>query len=337
MTLCWDYAILECAHSTPKSCFLLLMHIPRAQKKRNGGFSVPCELKVSFFFTSLDKAFSAEENDTKVIKFGWVILNLCTLLEIQSFSNFAWFLRPMSEELCRDKPSIWCLVEAHCAVFLLLPRINGLPQKTIWQVCPDTILRSSVAGRKNPAKFENDCISRNGHRIKFTQPNLMILVSFSSTENLMMYKKHNTFSSQGTENPPFRFFGTPGISSVESQKGVISFQRCSIENQKGAITACTKSMAMAPFWFSAEHLWPAIMSFWLSSDDILSYLSTTVLQKTRWHAYSSSTVNFVSRNLGWISLYFCIIHMWKEKLYTWVEETRLLHRTIYTWQTSFLA
>ena len=37
------------------------------------------------------------------------------------------------------------------------------------------------------------------------------------------------------------------ISSVESQKGVIASQRCSIENQKGTIARCTKSMAIAPF------------------------------------------------------------------------------------------
>ena len=40
------------------------------QKKRNGGFSVPCELNVLYYFTPLDKASSAEENDTKIIKFG---------------------------------------------------------------------------------------------------------------------------------------------------------------------------------------------------------------------------------------------------------------------------
>ena len=60
------------------------------------------------------------------------------------------------------------------------------------------------------------------------------------------------------------------ISSVESQKGIIkkiAFQRCSVENQKGAI-ACTKSMAIAPFWFSAEHLWSAITPFWLSTADM---------------------------------------------------------------------
>ena len=49
---------------------------------------------------------------------------------------------------------------------------------------------SSLIGRKTQAKFENDCISRSGHRFKITQPNLMILVSFSSAKDayLMMSK-----------------------------------------------------------------------------------------------------------------------------------------------------
>ena len=33
---------------------------------------------------------------------------------------------------------------------------------------------SPLIGRKIPAKFENDRILRNGHRINITQPNLMI-------------------------------------------------------------------------------------------------------------------------------------------------------------------
>ena len=88
----------------------------------------------------------------------------------------------------------------------LLPRINGLPQKH----CMEGLSRhnSLLIRRKNPAKFENDRISRNGHRIKITQPNWMIKASFSSAEyspsnDVNIY---NTFSSQCTENPPFRFF-----------------------------------------------------------------------------------------------------------------------------------
>ena len=42
------------------------------------------------------------------------------------------------------------------------------------------------------------------------------------------------------------------ITSVEGQKGIITVQRCSLENQKGAIAVLVKSMAIAPFWFSTE-------------------------------------------------------------------------------------
>ena len=66
---------------------------------------------------------------------------------------------------------------------------------------------SSLIGRKCRAKFENDRISRNGHRIKITQPNWMIEVSFSSAEDTLHndVKILTTFCSQCTENPPFRF------------------------------------------------------------------------------------------------------------------------------------
>ena len=141
-------------------------YIPGAPKKQNSEFSVPCEQKMPYFLTLLDKASSAEENDTKIIEFGWVILNLCPLLEIQSFPNFSWFLRPMSEELCRDKASIRCFGEAHWPGATKETRINGLPQNTVWKAFPLTIF--SLVGHKNQAKFENDCISRNGHKIKIT-------------------------------------------------------------------------------------------------------------------------------------------------------------------------
>ena len=44
---------------------------------------------------------------------------------------------------------------------------------------------SSLIDRKHLATFENDCVSRNGHRIKITQINSMILVSFSSAEDAL--------------------------------------------------------------------------------------------------------------------------------------------------------
>ena len=88
--------------------------------------------------------------DTKIITFGWVSLILYMHI---SWNTVAWFLRPMSEELCREKPSIWCFMEAHWSVFLLLPQINRLHQNVLWKAFPDTILRSSVAKIKRNLKM----------------------------------------------------------------------------------------------------------------------------------------------------------------------------------------
>ena len=43
--------------------------------KWNGGFSVLYLLKVDNIFTSVGKALSTEENDTKIIEFGEVIFD----------------------------------------------------------------------------------------------------------------------------------------------------------------------------------------------------------------------------------------------------------------------
>ena len=143
-----------------------------SQKKRNGGFSVHCELKVLFIFTSLDGASSAEENDALIIQFGWVILILWPFLEIRSFSNFAGFLRRISGELWRDKPSIQCF----CGSPLIRGNKRNMEQWASTGRRMDCLSRqnSSLIRPKNPAKFENDRISWNDHRIKITQPNLKI-------------------------------------------------------------------------------------------------------------------------------------------------------------------
>ena len=66
---------------------------------------------------------------------------------------------------------------------------------------------SSLIGRKNQAKFENDCISRNGHRFQTPQPTLMILVSFSFAEDALSndVKKYEICRSA--------FWGTPAWTS----------------------------------------------------------------------------------------------------------------------------
>ena len=127
-------------------CVFLLFFITYTgypKKKQNGGFSVPCELKVLYFlhhhvsFVATDQWASPKH---------------------------------LMEGFSRHNPSL--------------------------------------IGRKNQAKFENDCISRSGHRFKIPQPNLMILVLFSFAEDALSndVTKYEIFSSQGTENPPFRFF-----------------------------------------------------------------------------------------------------------------------------------
>ena len=71
----------------------------------------------------------------------------------------------------------------------------------------------SLIGRKTRAKFENDRISRNGHRMKITQPNLMILVSFSSAEDfdLMTYTNIIYLARKILKIHRSAFSGTPGI------------------------------------------------------------------------------------------------------------------------------
>ena len=143
--------------------------IPRVPKKRNGGFSVPCRPKMSYCLTSLDKTSSAEENDTKIVKFGLVILSLCTLFEIQSFSyqSFAGFLGPMSEEFCRDKQSIYVVLWKPIVPCLFCCHgSTGFHKTPYGRFVPPQF---SLTGCKNPAKFDNDRISRNGHRIKIAQ------------------------------------------------------------------------------------------------------------------------------------------------------------------------
>ena len=125
------------------------------------------------FLHSLNKTFSAEENDTRIIEFGWVILILCPFLETLSFSNFAWFWRRMSVELYRDRPSIMVFLRKTIdPCQQKIQRISGNGHFYESHSLPN--LRSSVA--KNLAKFENDCVLRNGHRIKILYLDLGIIL-----------------------------------------------------------------------------------------------------------------------------------------------------------------
>ena len=71
----------------------------------------------------------------------------------------------------------------------------------------------SLIGRKNQAKFENDCVLTNGHKIKITQSNLMILVSFSSA-GVAWFKDVKDMAILDRRLLKIRrsaFYGTPGI------------------------------------------------------------------------------------------------------------------------------
>ena len=73
----------------------------------------------------------------------------------------------------------------------------------------------SLIGRKNQAKFENDCVLTNGLRIKITQSNLMILVLFSSTEVAWFddVKRYGTLDRRLLKIRRSAFYGTPGITN----------------------------------------------------------------------------------------------------------------------------
>ena len=81
--------------------------------------------------------------------------------------------------------------------------------------CMDCLSRqnSSLIGPKNPAKLENYCISRSVHRLKITQPNLMILVSFSSAEDVLSndVKNMKFLACKVLKICRSAFFGTRGI------------------------------------------------------------------------------------------------------------------------------
>ena len=82
------------------SCSVLIPCVP--EKAERWIFSTLWAKRIIFVYVIIDQTSSAEENDTKINEFGWVILILCPFLKIRSFSNFARCLRPMSEELCRE-------------------------------------------------------------------------------------------------------------------------------------------------------------------------------------------------------------------------------------------
>ena len=127
-----------------------------SQTKRNGGFSVTCEMK--------------KKKKKKI----W----LSNLESMPTSWNTVIFKVRLS---FADERRIVSGQGFH-KVFSGSPLIHGNKRNTDqWASTKHrmegfSLHNSSLVGRRNQAKFENDCISWNGHRIKITQPNLMILV-----------------------------------------------------------------------------------------------------------------------------------------------------------------
>ena len=113
---------------------------------------------------------------------------------VEWFWIYAHFLKYSHFQILLDFYDRWaknCVRKSLPKVFLGSPLIRGDKRNTDqWASTKDhmegfSLHNSSLIGNNNQANLENDCISRNGHRIKITQPNLMILVSFFFAEDAL--------------------------------------------------------------------------------------------------------------------------------------------------------
>ena len=92
---------------------------------------------------------------------------------------------------------------------------------------------------------------------------------------------------------------------------------------------CTKSMVIAPFWFSMEHIWTAIMPFWLSTDVICSepFLALYFFHANRAHYWGRIEKEFPSFHETYIQSYDnCYNDLWYrdiKMLEDWPTERKL--------------
>ena len=149
------------------------------------------------------------------------MLILWPFVKTQSFSNFAWFFDRWAKDYVGNGLSLLCFGEAHWSVSTKETRFNGIPQCIIMKGYSRH--NSLLIGRKNQAKFDNDRISRNGHRIKTTQPNLMMLVSFSSAEDVWSndVNRYTLLARNVQKIHRSAFSGTPGIVFQNTVNAVI--------------------------------------------------------------------------------------------------------------------
>ena len=105
------------------------------------------------------------------------------------------------------------------------------------------------------------------------------------------------------------------ILSVESQKDAINIQRCSkmFHREPEGRYCCTKYMAIAPFWFSMEHLWILIAPFCLSTDDLSNsvlHLSTREIMCTNMSAtliFESTSRMKTANDRSFLSFNYCCL------------------------------
>ena len=100
--------LLPCLYSSSKWKLLImnLGSIPGVSKKaeRQIFSTLRAKLKWHMFLHLQNEAFTVEDNiPLNLVEQFWFYAQF---LETQSFSNFAWFLPPMREELCREWPFI---------------------------------------------------------------------------------------------------------------------------------------------------------------------------------------------------------------------------------------
>ena len=126
-----------------------------------------------------------------------------------------------------------------------------------------TITNPRLQDRKYQIKYENNCISRNRHRIKITQLNPVILVSFSSAEDSLSndVKKYDTFSSQGTENPLFHFFVSPEQRSGRDY--AITFSVCLVVRLVGWLSVCLSGWLYVCDTLVKVFVWNILISLFL--------------------------------------------------------------------------
>ena len=152
-----------------------------------------------------------------------------------------------------------------------------------------------------------------GIESEITQPNSMILVSFSSVEDALFnyVKKYDTFRSQGTENPPFRSFGDTRYSrdSPFTDAWLTLLHICS---------SLTSSISMSSSWLNhwltpMNFVWPLNFDLWAPTSSTLGIL-TVHLHERGWLLWLCVCSNSYCQSAWWPLTFKFLIN---QKLNVW--------------------